>query len=148
MRENENLKNGINKDIGQILLPIVIKSNQELKISKYLKGLIYLTFLTGITTLFNSCMVGYVSTEPAYIEYERPQQPLSTAIWIEGDWMWNSRTHVYVQERGYWVTPRQGRTYQSGHWKSTPHGKSWSKGYWESERHQKNNHDEQNQHRR
>jgi len=140
MKENEKLKNDIHKATEKEPLLNATEPGHQIKINKYLKGLIYLTFVTGIALLFNSCMGGYVAIEPAYMEYSRPQQPSNVAIWIEGDWTWNSRTHVYVQNRGYWTNPRQGRTYQSGYWKSTPRGKSWSKGYWQSEGHQKNNH--------
>lgn len=103
------------------------------KSRRYLRRLIFLTFFAGIGTFFTGCM-GYMASEPTYVEYSRPSSPSNTHIWIDGDWGWNSRSHVYVQKAGHWDRPRQGQTHVSGHWKSTPRGKTWSKGHWQRDR--------------
>lgn len=96
-----------------------------------MKRIIFLISLAGVLLLLNACSTtGYVTTEPAYVEYTRPERPSNLHIWIDGDWQYNNQTHVYVQKNGYWSKPSQGRTYQSGHWQSNPKGKSWSKGHW------------------
>jgi hypothetical protein len=39
--------------------------------------------------LFMSCSgIAIVRSEPMYVEIERPRQPNSSYIWIEGDWLW------------------------------------------------------------
>jgi len=96
-----------------------------------MKRIIFLISLAGVLLLLNACSTtGYVTTEPAYVEYTRPERPSNLHIWIDGDWQYNNQTHVYVQKNGYWSKPSQGRTYETGHWQSTPKGKSWSKGHW------------------
>lgn len=101
------------------------------KVSYGIKRIIFLTSLAGIGLFFNGCTAGYVATEPSYVEYSRPQRPSDLHVWIDGDWVFNSQTHAYVQRNGYWEQPVQGRTYVSGSWQSTPKGKYWSKGHWQ-----------------
>lgn len=96
-----------------------------------MKKFIFLFSLAGMLLLLNACSTtGYVTTEPAYVEYTRPARPSNLHIWIDGDWQYNRQSRVYVQKNGYWSKPSQGRTYQAGHWQATPQGKSWSKGHW------------------
>lgn len=96
-----------------------------------MKKIIFLVSLAGVLFLLNACSTtGYVTTEPAYVEYSRPAQPSSNYIWIDGDWQYSRQNRVYVQKNGYWSKPSQGRIYQSGHWQTSPQGKSWSKGQW------------------
>ena len=109
------------------------------KAIKPFRMLIYATGLAGIGLLFNSCMAGYVASEPSYVEYSRPQRSNESQIWIGGDWNYNRQTHVYVQNNGYWENPRRGQTYTSGYWQTSPQGKSWTKGRWHSEKSKKNN---------
>jgi hypothetical protein len=106
---------------------------------KPLKMLIFATGLVGMGLLFNSCMGGYIASEPSYVEYSRPQRLTETQIWIDGDWGYNRQSNVYVQKAGYWGNPRQGQTYVSGSWQTNAHGKSWSKGRWQSNGHRNNN---------
>ena len=111
------------------------------------KFILIISFAVAAISL-NSCLVGYVATEPAYVEYSRPVQPNSTYIWIDGDWGWNSQTQVYVQKTGYWEKPRPNQTYRAGHWNQTPKGRSWSNGGWEkSNNGNKNNNGKNGNHR-
>lgn len=98
-----------------------------------MKKIIYLVILAAGSMLLNSCLAGYVATEPSYVEYARPERPSTSYIWIEGDYGWNNQSHAYVQRNGYWDKPRQGQSYQAGHWQSTPKGKSWAKGRWQKD---------------
>ena len=118
------------------------------KYGSRLKKIVLIASLAGAALLFNSCTAGYVASEPSYMQYERPGRPNEYAIWISGDWSWNSRSQTYYQNNGYWDNPRPGKTYVSGHWDSSPRGKSWSKGYWQSEGSQKNkkNHNHNHEH--
>jgi hypothetical protein len=106
-----------------------------------LRKIFYLTFLAGMGFFFNGCVAGYVETEPVYVEYSRPHPPSNVHIWIDGDWHYNSYSHGYVQNNGYWAQPRQGQSYVTGHWQSNPKGKSWSKGYWAKNGQKNNRHD-------
>jgi hypothetical protein len=103
------------------------------------KNILYVTIFTVLCSMLSSCAGGYVATEPVYERgYDRPISPGGAYIWIEGDWMWNNRTHVYVHQPGYWARQRGNRSYREGYWQSGPKGKSWMKGHWE----RKNHHDD------
>ncbi|MGA1977065.1 MAG: hypothetical protein ABSG89_04335 [Bacteroidales bacterium] len=139
MRGNENLQKVVQKVIKCEPSMNADGISVDAKFRRYLKRFIFIASLAGIGLFFNSCMSGYVATEPAYSVYARPPQPSSAHIWIDGDWGWNSQTHVYVQNAGYWEQPRQGQRYVSGSWKTTPRGKTWLKGRWQSTSRQKKN---------
>lgn len=134
-KKNEDLQNEIHLTINP--KPFVII--RESSVGKYMKIFSYMVLLVGITIIFNSCLGGYVASEPSYVEYDRPQRPSETHIWIDGDWNYNNQTHLYVQKAGYWDRPRQGQSYVAGSWQSTSRGKSWSKGHWQRDgRHNSN----------
>ena len=86
--------------------------------------------LSAMTLLFSACATVYVATEPTYTVVERPVRPGDTHVWVNGDWMWNRRSNSYVYHEGYWIVPRQGRTFIPGHWKRSRRGNYWSNGYW------------------
>jgi hypothetical protein len=87
--------------------------------------------LAGFGIFLNSCMVGYVATEPVYVEYTRPAPPASNYIWINGDWGYNRQNHMYVQKSGYWKKQNQKKTYVAGHWEGSQRGKYWVPGQWQ-----------------
>ena len=109
-----------------------------MKKGKQFRKIIFIGSLAVMGFCVNSCVAGYVETEPAYVEYSRPPRPSSMHIWIDGDYAWNNQTHVYVQRAGYWEQPRQGQVFVTGHWQSGPKGKSWTNGRWEKQGNQKN----------
>jgi hypothetical protein len=109
------------------------------RVGKCMKAFGYMIIFIGIGLAFNSCVGGYVASEPSYNEYSRPPRPSETHIWISGDWGWDNHSHVYVQKMGYWEKPRQGQTHVDGHWQTTPNGKSWSKGHWQKDNHRHSN---------
>jgi len=139
MEKNEELQNEFHFAISREPLLNSPATGLYARVDKYLRIFSYLFLFTGIGILLNSCVGGYIASEPAYVEYARPQRPSETSIWIDGDWGWNYQTHVYVQRAGSWERPRQGQTFVSGHWQSTQRGKSWSKGYWQKQSRQQNN---------
>jgi hypothetical protein len=99
----------------------------------YMKIPIFLLMLLSAMPFLNSC-VGYIESEPSYVEIERPARPSVEHIWIDGGWRWDYRNHIYVQRPGYWVQSRQGRSYIKGHWEAGPKGKRWIDGHWQRER--------------
>ena len=100
-----------------------------------MKKFIFLISLAGVLLLLNSCSTtGYVATEPLYVEYTRPAAPSNIHVWVDGDWIYNRQTHVYVRQNGYWQKPSNGRTYVSGHWQVGPRGRSWAPGHWQKRR--------------
>jgi hypothetical protein len=133
MKKNEELQNEIHFAISRKPLLNIHDSGAYARVGKYMKIFSYLVLLMGIGIVFNSCMGGYIASEPSYVEYARPQQPSINHIWIDGDWNWNNQTHVYVQRAGYWSAPRPGRSYVAGSWRTTQRGKTWSKGYWQKQ---------------
>ncbi len=140
MRVNRSLQKVVQEAIKCEPAMNATETSIDTSFGKYLKKFIILVSLAGIGLFLNSCMSGYVATEPAYTVYARPPQPSSTHIWIDGDWGWNSQSHMYVQRAGFWDQPRQGKTYVSGYWQTTPRGKTWSKGRWQSTGRQTKNH--------
>jgi hypothetical protein len=100
------------------------------RIVKNLKKIVIIGSLAGMGLLLNSCAVGYVDTEPAYVEYNRPAQPSSVHVWVNGYYAYNHRSHIYVQKHGYWHKPNKS-TYVQGHWQSSPRGSYWVNGTWQ-----------------
>jgi hypothetical protein len=147
MKKNEKLQNEIHYAISRKPLLNIQGTGVYARVGKYIKIFSYLFLLTGIGFVFSSCMGGYVASEPSYVDYARPQRQYDNQIWIDGDWGWNSQTHVYVQKAGYWDRPRQGHTYVAGRWQSTQRGKSWTKGYWQKDNQQRNNNQKDNRQR-
>jgi hypothetical protein len=136
--KNEELQNAVHYAISRKPLLLSKSGGAYARVGKYFKIFSYLILLTGIGLVFNSCFGGYMATEPAYVDYARPQRQYENQIWIDGDWGWNSQTHVYVQKAGYWTQPRQGKSYVAGNWKTTARGKSWTKGHWQKNAQQNN----------
>jgi len=108
------------------------------KIGKNMKKIIFIGSMAGIGLFLNGCMEGYVASEPTYTEYPRPLRPSEFHIWVDGDWVYNQSSRVYVQKSGYWTRPQQNRVYIQGSWQSTPKGKHWQKGRWEKNGQQNN----------
>lgn len=97
-----------------------------------MKKFVCLISLIGILLLLNSCSTtGYVATEPVYVETVRPAAPSNLHIWVDGDWVYNRQTRVYVHKNGYWHNPTNGRVFVSGHWQVGPRGRSWVPGHWQ-----------------
>jgi hypothetical protein len=131
MKKNEDLQKAVQCTIKGRPILNAAGNGVNTKFSKQLKKLVYITSLAAMGLFFNGCMAGFVTTEPSYVEYSRPPRPNNLSIWIDGDWGWNSQTHVYVQKAGYWERPRQNQTFVSGHWQTTPRGRTWAKGHWQ-----------------
>ncbi len=95
-----------------------------------MKKLILALLVISTVYLFSSCGPAYVSSEPAYVEINRPPSPGPAYIWIDNGWRYQSHAHTYVRSEGRWVKPKQGRKFESGHWESTPRGHYYVKGRW------------------
>jgi hypothetical protein len=140
MKKNEELQNEIHFAISRKPFLNSPLTGVYAKVGKYMKIFSYLILLTGIGMVFTSCFGGYVASEPAYVEYARPQRQYDNQIWIDGDWGWNNQSHVYVQKAGYWAKPRQGQSFVAGQWKTTQRGKSWTNGHWQKQARQPDSH--------
>lgn len=140
LKENEDLQQTLEYSI---MVSDLIENESRVgirhNVGKYMKIFSFLTLFTGLMITMNSCMGGYMASEPAYTEYARPQRPSQTHIWIDGDWGWNNRTQVYVQKAGYWEKPRYGHSYVAGRWETSPRGKYWSRGHWQRDNQLRNN---------
>jgi hypothetical protein len=131
MKKNEDSKKEVQNAIRREPLLNAAGTCAKSKFSRHLKKFVYISGLAALGLFFNGCYVGYVATEPSYVEYSRPPRPNNLSIWIDGDWGWNNQTHVYVQRAGYWEKPRQNQTFVAGHWSTTPRGRTWAKGHWQ-----------------
>ena len=109
---------------------IVYKS----RVGSYLTKAFYIGSLVSVGLFFTSCEVGFVATEPVYVEHARPPQPSNMHIWVDGDWMYSRQTHSYSRRDGYWEKPHRGQTYVQGRWQSSPRGMHWSQGRWQRSR--------------
>jgi len=136
MKTNENSPKEIQDVIqGNPLLKAAETGIME-KVGKHVKKLIFITSLGGLAFIVQSCVPAYVEIEPTTtVEFVRPARPSNVHIWIEGGWVYSSRSHSYVQRNGHWDRPRQGRTYVPGNWESTPRGHKWKQGQWQKEGH-------------
>lgn len=139
MKTNEDLQKDVHDEIQSKLLLNAAETSVTSTIRKHVKKAIYITSLVGVGLLFNSCIGGYIATEPTYVEISRPPQPSNSHIWIDGDWFWSSQTHTYVQRNGYWEQPRPNHTYVAGNWQTSPKGRYWKSGHWQRQNHQDNN---------
>jgi hypothetical protein len=138
MKNNNFIKTDVPNSIEPEPHLSVTKTGIATKIGKNLKTFIYIAGLAGIGIFMNSCVAGYVPTEPTYVQNVRPAQPSNLHIWIDGDWVYNRQSRNYVQNTGYWERPRQNQVYVSGRWQSGSHGKYWERGRWENNRRQSN----------
>jgi hypothetical protein len=127
----------LENDVRTTLIAGNLKNAEEYSIMKkrssQIKKIFYIASLAGMGLFLNSCLAGYVTSEPSYVEYSRPPRPSETHVWINGNWYWNNQSQVYVQRTGYWEQPRQNQRYVDGYWKSTSKGKSWSPGHWQKD---------------
>jgi hypothetical protein len=131
MKNLECIQNEIHPAIMDKPRLIIVNGRVALKAIGNFRKMFFIASLAGIGLLFNSCVAGYVETEPSYVVINRPAQPSNVHVWIDGGWGWSNQSHGYVQRTGYWDKPRQGHTYVSGHWQSSPKGKYWENGRWE-----------------
>jgi hypothetical protein len=146
MGTNESLQKVVQTEFNSDSSPNATRTSFSNKFGHNLKRIVLVTSLTGAALFFNGCSAGYVATEPAYMQYDRPARPNEYAIWIEGDWNWSNRSQQYYQKNGYWDSPRQGQSYMAGYWQTTPKGKTWTKGHWHADDHQKDNHNHDKNH--
>jgi hypothetical protein len=131
MKNNAFIQNDVPETREEESLSGLVKTGILAKVGRHLKTYIYIAGLAGIGLMANSCVLGYVATEPVYVETSRPPQPSNLHIWIDGDWVYSNQSHGYVRNTGYWERPRQNSVYVSGRWQSTPQGKHWEKGRWQ-----------------
>jgi hypothetical protein len=131
MENTKDFKNDVDSEIKSNELLKTSETGVITKISRNFKKVIYITSLAGMGLFLNSCVAGYIGTEPSYVEFSRPARPSTLHVWIDGDWAWNNQTHVYVQKTGHWQKPYQGQTYFPGYWQTGPKGKSWAPGHWQ-----------------
>jgi hypothetical protein len=101
------------------------------RVGKNLRKIFIIGSLAAMGLLVNGCATGYVDREPAYVEYNRPAQPSSLHVWVNGDYSYNHRSHVYVQKHGSWHKPNNNSTYAQGHWQSRPRRSYWVSGTWQ-----------------
>ena len=97
-----------------------------------MKKIYLLAVFAAVMLSLSSCTSqGYVSSEPVYTEYARPERPSTLHVWIDGDWVYNRQSRVYVKQNGHWQRPARNRTYISGSWQSTSQGLRWQSGHWQ-----------------
>jgi hypothetical protein len=133
MKNSDDLQKNVPDIITSIPLSEVVEIGVKGKVGKYLKKFIYLSGVVGMTLCLNACVPGYIATTPEYVVNDRPPQPSTFHVWVDGNWLFNRQSHSYVQKVGYWQKPHQNRTYVSGHWQTTPRGNYWSSGHWQKQ---------------
>ncbi|MCB0508231.1 MAG: hypothetical protein R2739_01005 [Chitinophagales bacterium] len=75
--------------------------------------------------------VRYVKVKPMPVVVKvKPACPSPKHIWIDGDWVWNSKMNQYVYIEGKWVVPAYGAIWVPGHWKHANKGWYWVNGHW------------------
>lgn len=89
-----------------------------------------LAALSGCASRNTSVQTGsvYVIKEPpARRMEERPVRPVTTAVWIPGQWRWNGYRYVWLP--GFWEANPRG-VWRPGYWSRTDHGWVWVYGHW------------------
>lgn len=79
---------------------------------------------------FTACRPAYVSVRPDNFIVERPIRPSVDHIWVDGNWVYDRRSHAYSKNDGYWEKPNRSKKYTQGQWKSTKKGEYWVQGRW------------------
>ena len=95
-----------------------------------MKKTFFLLSMITVLSCFSSCSAGYVSEEPTYVEISRPARPSESHIWIEGDWIWNSRKQNYERNNSYWSLRKRDKNYNKGYWRKGRNGYRWIPGNW------------------
>ena len=75
LEKNEELQNEFRYAISREPLLNSPTTGLYARVGKYLRIFSYLFLFTGVGIVFNSCVGGYIVSEPAYVEYARPQRP-------------------------------------------------------------------------
>ena len=91
-----------------------------------------ITLSRGLTSSKSS------SSEINYVEMDNIRDTVANKvilqlkkhIWIDGDWVWNSKMNQYVYIEGKWVVPAYGAIWVPGHWKHANKGWYWVNGHW------------------
>jgi len=81
---------------------------------------------TGYAQINLGFSIKIVPDEPVV---ERPPQPTTNHVWIDGEWAWKNGGYVWVP--GYWTVPERDHVWIRGHWAHKPDGSSyWENGFW------------------
>ena len=80
--------------------------------------------------LFGCAPAVVVKAPPKPRVESKPPKPFIKAVWIDGNWKWNSGDNNYVWVTGHWAKAKPGKAWVKGHWKKTPKGHAWVKGHW------------------
>ncbi len=128
------MDNEINPKLNQFTetqMPLSCSATTGSKAGKNIKRIVLVSSVIGMSFFLNSCTsAGYVTSEPAYVEYARPARPSNHHIWVDGNWVYRRQNATYVQKNGYWSKPAKNRAYKTGHWQDSPKGKHWVSGRW------------------
>jgi len=95
-----------------------------------MKKSIFIVFAIVCTFTFTSCsssryIVSERLNEPYY---QRPIQPGTDYVWVDGEWNWRHRH--YEHQRGFWAAPRNNRHWVAGQWLASGRGWKWQHGNW------------------
>ena len=60
----------------------------------------------------------------------RPSAPRPHYIWIEDEWVWDTRSRQYVVVEGHWAEPKPHKVWIPGHWRDSRRGSYWIEGHW------------------
>ena len=72
----------------------------------------------------------FVASMPPDPAYNRPPQPSSEHIWVDGEWGW--RNNGYAWQPGYWVVRDPHKRWVRGYWHQRQDGQFfWVNGYWD-----------------
>jgi hypothetical protein len=134
MKKNEDYQKYVQNVAKKNPLLKSSENGYSAKFGKSLKKFLYVSSLVGIGLFTNSCIAGYVDTEPTYVETVRPERPSNVHVWIDGDWIYSRQTHAYARQQGHWDKPVQGKVYVSGSWQVSSRGRYWTPGHWQRQK--------------
>jgi hypothetical protein len=97
------------------------------------KSVLFFLLVLALPPCFNSALAQVrisINILPAEPFIQRPPQPTTNHVWIEGEWVWQNGG--YVWKTGYWFQRDPHKVWVRGYWHQRQDGGwFWVDGYWE-----------------
>ena len=88
-------------------------------------------FLCLSTTTLEAQQRVYVRMKPErQVVILRPAAPKPDYVWIDDEWVWDTKVKQYVVIEGHWTEPKKGKLWLPGHWRDSRRGSYWIEGHW------------------
>ena len=95
-------------------------------------GVFLIVFVFALLLYERCATTTHVKIAPPPLKKEAipKDKPYPGAVWISGQWRWDSGLGRYIWVPGHWVKAPKGKVWKPAHWKKTPRGWVWVPGCW------------------